>query len=158
MVLLLAHVALTVRSLSVDRLPVGVFPLRTPSLYTLFVFCKKPPKIVIFYVGGGGKNQKVKPHFLPCLWVVFLDTDCKINVPVPPHSILLTHPPSLSIFMLLQPKISLLRCPHSLPTPHPKANPHYSPTYPQLALTPKSKSKNHQPNPTLSPVSTPQPL
>ena len=40
----------------------------------------KTPENTNFSVNGGGKNHKEKPNFLLPLWVVFLDTDCKINV------------------------------------------------------------------------------
>lgn len=41
----------------------------------------KTPKNHNFLGLGGWKNHKGKPIFFECLWVVFLDTDCKIKDP-----------------------------------------------------------------------------
>lgn len=38
-----------------------------------------------FYVGGG-KNGRMKPFFILGLWVVFLETDCKIHPSFPSRS------------------------------------------------------------------------
>ena len=34
-----------------------------------------------FSVGGGGKNHQIKPNLFMTLWVVFLDTDLKMDAP-----------------------------------------------------------------------------
>lgn len=58
--------------------PFGCFPLGD-TIIALFKKSKKPRKIHIFCGWGRGKNHKGKPQFLLSIWVVFLDTDCKMN-------------------------------------------------------------------------------
>ncbi len=115
------------------------------TIIALFKKSKKPRKIHIFCGWGRGKNHKGKPQFLLSRWVVFLDTDCKMNAS----------------------DLSQLR--QSLSNPHthtPKTNYYINiSTFPQPNPTSKflttfrlfhnafphtnTKSKNTQPNPSM---------
>lgn len=103
----------------------------------------------------------MKGDFLTDPWVVFLETDWKINTKKlinhsPKRSAQIKHPhsahthPIIIIFRQnIVSSILATKYPPTFPQPLPLANPHPFPTYPQTFPQPKSKSTNPQPFPTL---------
>ena len=89
------------------------------------IIISRTQKIWIFWGGGGGKNHRFSRLRTVGLWVVFLETDCKINA-------------KLGIFYpKFNPKFAFI-----FPQLNPTANPNPFPTFPQQFSTPLSESLN----------------